>query len=153
MALRAIVSKKEEILRKTCKPVTDFNEKLWELLDDMKETLKAANGLGLAAPQVGIIRRAFLMVTEDGVLEAINPELSDAEGTQRDVEGCLSCPEEWGYVTRPMSCKLKAQDRNGNWYEKDLTAMECRCACHENDHLNGILFLDKMDQRVTFDKK
>ena len=152
MALRAIVSKNEEILHKKCKPVIDFNEKLWTLLDDMKETLEAANGLGLAGPQVGIIRRLFIMVTDDGIVEAINPEVSDTEGTQRDVEGCLSCPDEWGYVTRPLICTLKAQDRNGKPFEMRLTGIDCRCACHETDHLNGLLFLDKVDEMVTFEK-
>ncbi len=152
MALRAIVNKSEEILRKKCKPVTEFNEKLWTLLDDMKETLYKANGLGLAAPQVGMLRRVFVMDTGEGFIEAINPEISETSGSQRDPEGCLSCPGEYGYVTRPLNCKLKAQDRNGNWFEKDLTAMGCRCACHETDHLDGVLFLDKVEEMVDMDE-
>lgn len=152
MALRAIVSKNEEVLRKKCKTVEVFDKKLWVLLDDMAETLKAANGFGLAAPQVGILRRIFIMDVGDGLVEAINPTISDTSGSQRDVEGCLSCPNEWGYVTRPMNCKLKAQNRNGEWFEMNLTAMACRCACHETDHLNGRLFLDIVEEMVEVEE-
>jgi peptide deformylase len=152
MALRAILSKNEDILRKKCKKVEVFDQKLWTLLDDMAETMRAANGLGLAAPQVGILRRVFVMDTGDGLIEAINPIITDTSGSQRDVEGCLSCPEEWGYVTRPMNCKLKAQDRNGNWFEKDLTGMACRCACHESDHLDGKLFIDIVEEMVKIEE-
>jgi peptide deformylase len=152
MALRAILSKNEDILRKKCKKVEVFDQKLWTLLDDMAETMRAANGLGLAAPQVGILRRVFVMDTGDGLIEAINPIITDTSGSQRDVEGCLSCPEEWGYVTRPMNCKLKAQDRNGNWFEKDLTGMGCRCACHESDHLDGKLFIDIVEEMVKIEE-
>lgn len=152
MALRAIVSKSEDVLRKKCKTVEVFDQKLWTLLDDMSETMKAANGLGLAAPQVGFLKRLFIMDVGDGLVEAINPTISNTSGSQRDVEGCLSCPNEWGYVTRPMNCKLKAQDRNGNWFEMDLTAMACRCACHETDHLDGKLFLDIVEEMVEIEE-
>ena len=152
MALRAIVSKSEDVLRKKCKTVEVFDQKLWTLLDDMSETMKAANGLGLAAPQVGFLKRLFIMDVGDGLVEAINPIISNTSGSQRDVEGCLSCPNEWGYVTRPMNCKLKAQDRNGNWFEMDLTAMACRCACHETDHLDGRLFLDIVEEMVEIEE-
>lgn len=153
MALRAIISKKEDTLRKKCKPVEVFDKKLWTLLDDMAETLYASHGYGLAAPQVGIIRRIFVMDVGDGLIEAINPVVLKTSGEQRDVEGCLSCPGEWGYVTRPLNCTLKAQDRNGNWFEKELTEMGCRCTCHENDHLDGKLFLDIVEEMVEIDEK
>lgn len=153
MALRAIVNKKEPVMRKKCKPVTEFNEKLWILLDDMKETMYQANGLGLAGPQVGMLRRVFVMDIGEGVIEAINPEILNTSGKQRDAEGCLSCPGEYGYVTRPLNCTLKAQDRNGNWFEKDLTELACRCACHEADHLDGKLFLDIVEEMVDVEDK
>ncbi len=152
MALRAIVSKNEDVLRKKCKTVEVFDQKLWTLLDDMAETLKAANGVGLAAPQVGFLRRVFIMDVGDGVVEAINPTISNTSGSQRDIEGCLSCPNEWGYVTRPMNCHLKAQNRNGEWFEMDLTEMGCRCACHETDHLEGRLFLDIVEEMVEIEE-
>lgn len=152
MALRAIVNKTQPVLRKKCKPVTEFNEKLWTLLDDMAETMYQADGLGLAAPQVGILRRCVIMDTGDGKIEAINPVILNTSGSQRDPEGCLSCPGEYGYVTRPLKCTLKAQDRNGNWFEKELTELACRCACHEADHLEGILFLDKVEEMVDIEE-
>lgn len=148
MALRAIVSKNEEILHKKCKPVTSFDEKLWTLLDDMADTMYEANGLGLAGPQVGFLRRIFIMDTGEGLIEAVNPEITNTSGSQRDPEGCLSCPGEYGYVTRPLNCTLKAQDRNGKWFEKDLSQLACRCACHETDHLNGIIFLDIVEEML-----
>ncbi len=140
MALRKIVTKEDPILSKVCRPVEKFDEKLAQLLDDMKETLYAANGCGLAAPQVGILRRIAVIDVGEGYIELINPEITKTKGKQRDVEGCLSFPKEFGYVTRPMSCHLKAQDRNGNFYEMDLKGLFCRCACHETDHLDGLLF-------------
>ncbi len=140
MALRKIVTKEDPILSKVCRPVEKFDEKLAQLLDDMKETLYSVKGYGLAAPQVGILRRIAVIDVGEGYIELINPEITKTKGKQRDVEGCLSCPEEFGYVTRPMSCHLKAQDRNGNFYEMDLKGLFCRCACHETDHLDGLLF-------------
>ncbi len=135
MAIRNIVKKGDDILRKKCKPVEEFNEKLWELLDDMKETLEDANGAGLAAPQVGILRRlAIIHVEGEGYIEVINPKILKKSGKKRDVEGCLSCPGQWGYVTRPTKCIVKAQDRNGNWFEKTFVDMGARCSCHEIDH-------------------
>ena len=148
MALRAIVNKSEDTLRKKCKPVEAFDKKLWTLLDDMAETMYAANGLGLAAPQVGILRRVAVIDVGEGLIELINPEIINTSGEQRDVEGCLSCPDEYGFVTRPMDCTIKAQDRNGNWYEKDVSGLFCRCACHETDHLDGQLFLDIVEEMI-----
>ena len=137
MAIRKILTKEDEILNTVCKPVEKFDEKLWQLLDDMAETLYKVHGLGLAAPQIGVLRRVAVIDVGDGLIELVNPVITNTSGEQRGIEGCLSCPEEWGYVTRPMNCTLKAQDRNGNFYEIDLTELACRCACHEVDHLDG----------------
>ncbi len=151
MAIRKIVTKEENILHVVCKPVEVFDEKLAQLLDDMHETLEKAQGLGLAAPQVGIRRRVALVDTGEEVLEFINPVILKKSGKQRDVEGCLSCPDEWGYVVRPNKCKVRAQNRNGEFYEVTLTELACRCACHEIDHLDGHLFLELVDEFVTYD--
>ncbi len=149
MAIRKIVTKEDSVLHSVCRPVEKFDEKLAQLLDDMHETLEKAQGLGLAAPQVGIRRRVALVGTDDGVLEFINPVILKKSGKQRDVEGCLSCPDEWGYVVRPNKCKVRYQDRNGEFHEVSLTGLDCRCACHEIDHLDGHLFLEKVDEFVT----
>ena len=154
MAIRNIVKKGDEILNKNCKPVTEFNEKLWALLDDMHETLRDSNGAGLAAPQVGIIRRIALILIEDGepYLELINPVIIKKTGRQREIEGCLSCPNVFGYVKRPKKCVVKAQDRNGNFFEVSLSDLSCRAACHEIDHLNGHLFTELVDEYVDPDE-
>ncbi|MBP1572425.1 MAG: peptide deformylase [Oscillospiraceae bacterium] len=148
MAKRVIFNKSEAILHKVCRPVEAFDEKLAKLLDDMHETLVAANGVGLAAPQVGFLRRLCIIDAGEGYYELINPEILETSGTQRDVEGCLSCPNEWGYVTRPMKVKFKAQDRNGNWYEKETEGLFARAVCHECDHLDGRLFVDLIEEYV-----
>jgi len=153
MAFRKIVTKEDSVLRKICKPVEVFDKKLWTILDDMAETMYEANGLGLAAPQVGILRRFAIIDVGEELIELINPVIIKIDGEQRDVEGCLSCPTEYGYVTRPMNCTVKAQDRNGEWYEKDLTGLFCRCACHETDHLDGKLFLDIVEEMVEVDEE
>lgn len=140
MAIRNIVTEGDPVLAKVCKPVTEFNEKLWSLLDDMAETMRKADGVGLAAPQVGVLRRLFVMDVGDGLIEAINPEIIDAKGKQEETEGCLSCPGEYGVTTRPRTVKLKAQDRNGKWFIIKADDLKARCICHENDHLDGILF-------------
>ena len=146
MALRNILTDKDEVLHKVCRPVEKFDEKLAILLDDMHETLDKAQGLGLAGPQVGICRRVFIMHLEEGSFECINPEVSQREGSQRVQEGCLSCPNVWGYVTRPNSVHLKAQDRNGNWFERDFTGLGTQCVCHENDHLDGHVFTEIVEE-------
>lgn len=153
MAIRNIVTKEDEVLHKPCRPVEVFDAKLGQLVDDMFETLAKAQGLGLAAPQIGILRRIFVMDVGDGPVEAINPVILKPSGKQRDLEGCLSCPNEWGYVVRPLKCKLKAQDRTGKEYTLDLREMGCRCACHETDHLNGELFLRLVDEFVQLEEK
>lgn len=140
MAIRNIVTEGDPVLAKVCKPVTEFNEKLWALLDDMAETMRKADGVGLAAPQVGVLRRIFVMDVGDGLVEAINPEIIDAKGKQEGTEGCLSCPGEYGVTERPRTVKLKAQDRNGKWFIIKAEDLKARCICHENDHLDGILF-------------
>lgn len=154
MAIRNIVKKGDEILNKNCKPVTEFNEKLWALLDDMHETLRDSNGAGLAAPQVGIIRRIALILIEDGepYLELINPVIIKKSGRQRGIEGCLSCPNVFGYVKRPKKCVVKAQNRNGEFFEVSLSDLSCRAACHEIDHLNGHLFTELVDEYVDPDE-
>lgn len=154
MAIRNIVKKGDEILNKNCKPVTEFNEKLWALLDDMHETLRDSNGAGLAAPQVGIIRRIALILIEDGepYLELINPVIIKKSGRQRGIEGCLSCPNVFGYVKRPKKCVVKAQNRNGEFFEVSLSDFSCRAACHEIDHLNGHLFTELVDEYVDPDE-
>ena len=144
MALRNIVTDPDEILRKTSRPITNFNERLWTLLDDMKETMYQANGVGLAAVQVGVLRRVVVIDvgTEDGCVELINPEITAKEGEQDGTEGCLSFPGITGSVTRPMTVTFRAQDRNGEWFEKTVTELFARCVCHELDHLDGHVFLD-----------
>ncbi len=146
MALRKILTDKDESLHKVCKPVEKFDQKLAVLLDDMHETLDKAQGVGLAAPQIGLCRRIFIMHLDEGKFECINPEIISKEGKQRVQEGCLSCPNVWGYVTRPMKCRLKAQDRNGNWFETDFEALGAQCANHENDHLDGHVFTEIVEE-------
>ncbi len=152
MALRNIVQKGDECLKKHCRPVTDFNSRLHSLLDDMSETLIQSQGVGLAAPQVGILRRAVLVLetnVEEGedeyIIELINPEIVLAEGEQEGPEGCLSVPGVYGYVKRPDHVIVKAQDRNGNWFEAEGFDLTARAFCHEIDHLDGKLFLDVAD--------
>jgi len=140
MALRTILKEGEEILTKKSRPVTNFDERLYTLLDDMAETMRNADGVGLAAPQVGILRRVVTVDVGDGLLELINPEIISEKGEQEAVEGCLSFPGEYGYTKRPASVKIKAQDRYGKtktYKGEDLLA---RAFCHEIDHLDGILF-------------
>ncbi len=146
MALRKILNDRDEMLHKVCKPVEKFDEKLAILLDDMHETLDKAQGLGLAAPQVGLCRRIFIMHLDEGNVEAINPQIISSTGKQRVAEGCLSCPNIWGYVTRPMKVTLKAQDRFGNWFEQEFTELGAQCVSHENDHLDGHVFTEKVEE-------
>lgn len=150
MAIRNIVKEGDAVLQKKCRPVEKFDEKLAQMLDDMTDTLRKAGGVGLAAPQVGILRRAFIMILEeDGdVIEAVNPEIVKTSGKVRDVEGCLSVPNQWGYVTRPKTVVLRAYNRKGEQYELKLKDLGARCACHENDHLDGHLFLEKVEEFV-----
>ena len=148
--LRTIITEGDPVLNKVCHPVTKFDEKLWALLDDMRETLAESNGVGLAAPQVGILRRVVLVINgQNEVLELINPTIIKAEGEQEGLEGCLSVPGKWGNVKRPMVVRVRAQDRNGNWFEAEDEELTARCFCHELDHLDGHLFVEHTDRLYT----
>lgn len=149
MALRNIVKMDDPVLRKKCKPVEKFDDKLSRLIDDMMETLSKAQGVGLAAPQVGFLKRIFVMDLGEGMIECVNPVIVKKSGKQRVVEGCLSCPDIWGYVTRPDKCRLKAQNRYGEYFELTLRELGAQCACHEYDHLDGKLFVDMIEERVN----
>ena len=142
MGLRKILTDKDPALHKVCRPVEKFDGKLHKLLDDMKETLAEANGVGLAAPQVGILRRVVVVDTGEEMLELVNPELLETSGEQEGAEGCLSVPGKYGLVKRPMVAKVRAQDRDGNWFEVEGEELIARCFCHELDHLDGILYRD-----------
>lgn len=153
MALRTILTDGDPALHKVCRPVTQFDSKLHDLLDDLKETLAHANGAGLAAPQVGILRRAVIVVdADDQMLELVNPEIIGREGEQEGFEGCLSVPGRWGVVKRPMKAKVRAQDRNGNFFEVEGEEIVARCFCHEIDHLDGHLFTELSDRLYTNDE-
>ena len=149
MALRKILTDAEPALHKVCKPVTSFDKKLHTLLDDMRETLIDSNGVGLAAPQVGILRRVVLVDTGEEIIELINPELVETSGEQEGAEGCLSVPGKYGWVKRPYYATVRAQDRDGNWYEAEGEELIARCFCHELDHLDGILYTQVMDRFLT----
>ena len=150
MALRKIMTEKDPALHKVCRPVTEFNDRLHRLLDDMTETLRQANGGGRAAPQVGILRRAVVVETgEENMLELVNPRILEQSGEQDGAEGCLSVPGKWGMVKRPNYVKLQAQDRFGNWFEVEAEALIARCFCHELDHLDGHLYTEKVSRFLT----
>jgi peptide deformylase len=149
MALRNILTDKEPALHKVCKPVVNFDRKLHTLLDDMKDTLLEANGVGLAAPQVGILRRVVIVDLGDEILELINPEIIETDGEQEGAEGCLSVPGKYGLVKRPYYAKVRAQDRYGDWFEAEGEELIGRCFCHELDHLDGILYTQVMERYLT----
>ena len=149
MALRKILTDAESALHKTCKPVENFDKKLHTLLDDMRDTLIESGGVGLAAPQVGILRRVVLVDTGEEILELINPTLVETDGMQEGPEGCLSVPGKYGLVKRPYFAKVRAQDRNGNWYEAEGEELIARCFCHELDHLDGIIYTEIMERYLT----
>lgn len=153
MALRNIVKFGEDILRKKCREVTAFDDKLWVLLDDMYETLKNAEGVGLAAPQVGILRRVVVIDVGEGPIELINPVITSMRGKQREVEGCLSAPGQWGYVVRPAKVKVTAVNRYGKEFKVEGTELLARALCHEIDHLNGVVFTDLADEMVDPEEK
>ena len=149
MGLRKILTDAEPALHKTCKPVTAFNGRLHALLDDMRETLIESGGVGLAAPQVGILRRVVLVDTGEEILELINPTMVATDGEQEGPEGCLSVPGKYGLVKRPYYAKVRAQDREGNWYEAEGEELIARCFCHELDHLDGIIYTEVMERFLT----
>jgi peptide deformylase len=156
LALRKIFVNGDLSLKKTCRPVEMFNERLWTLLDDMQETVSEQDGVGIAAPQVGVLRRACITsIWEEGVdetetpptfVELVNPVVTFVDGEQYDIEGCLSVPDVWGYVRRPNECVIEAVDRNGQPFVLELKGMAARCALHEVDHLDGIMFVEKVEE-------
>ncbi|MBR3640611.1 MAG: peptide deformylase [Oscillibacter sp.] len=151
MALRRIVEVGEDCLTKKCRAVTDFGARLHTLLDDMAETLADANGAGLAAPQVGVLRRVCLVLDEESgeYIELINPSILSVDGEQSGVEGCLSVPGKWGIVTRPATVRVRAQDRDGNPFEIEGEGLTARAMCHEIDHLDGHLFTEHVEHFLT----
>ena len=148
MALREIVVGDCDILRKKCRVVTDFDERLWLLLDDMKETMYHADGVGLAAPQVGVLKRVVVIDVGDGLIELINPEIIAAKGKQEGPEGCLSFPNESGIVERPNKVTVKAQDRYGKEFTVTGRELLARAFCHETDHLEGVVFKDLAKEMI-----
>ena len=149
MGLRKILTDAEPALHKVCKPVINFDGRLHSLLEDMKETLIDSGGVGLAAPQVGILRRVVLVDIGDEILELVNPTLVSTDGEQEGPEGCLSIPGKYGLVKRPYYAKVRAQDREGNWYEAEGEELIARCFCHELDHLDGIVYTEVMERFLT----
>ena len=149
MGIRKIMTVKEPCLHKVCRPVEKFDGKLHKLLDDMAETLKEANGVGLAAPQVGILRRVVIVDVGDEIVELVNPTLVETDGEQIGAEGCLSVPGKYGLVKRPYYAKVKAQDRYGEWFEAEGEEIIARCFCHELDHLDGIVYTEVMERFLT----
>ena len=150
MALRKIVLQGDECLTKVCRPVTDFNSRLHTLLDDMTDTLLDSGGVGLVAPQVGILRRVCVVLNEDDeVIELVNPEIIFTDGEQTGLEGCLSVPGKYGVVTRPEVVRVRAQDRNGDFFEVEDSDLTARCFCHEIEHLDGHLFIEHTDHLMT----
>ncbi|GHU59478.1 peptide deformylase [Clostridia bacterium] len=149
MALRNLLGSDDERLRKASRVVEKFDGRLHTLLDDMRETLGKADGAGIAAPQIGVLRRVVVIDLEDETpLEMVNPVITEKSGTQREIEGCLSLPDLWGYVVRPNYVKIEAQDRFGNKFVKEGTDELATAFCHEIDHLNGVLFADLADEIV-----
>ena len=160
MALRKILTSEEQSLYKKSREVTKFDARLHQLLDDMTETLAESGGVGLAAPQVGILRRAVIVLEtnvdegeEEYFIELINPEIIETEGEQTGAEGCLSVSGEYGVVTRPEYVKVRAQDRDGEFFEVEGEGLTARCFCHEIDHLEGILFTSKCERMLTDEEK
>jgi peptide deformylase len=149
MGIRKILTDREPALHKTCKPVVNFDAKLHKLLDDMHETLEDSGGVGLAAPQVGILRRVVLVDNGEEILELVNPTLLETDGDQEGPEGCLSVEGRYGLVKRPYYAKVRAQDRYGNWFEAEGEELTARCFCHELDHLDGILYTQVMERFLT----
>ncbi len=151
MAIRNIVQDGDPILKKKSRLVEKFDDRLHQLLDDMKDTLEQANGAGLAAVQVGVLRQVCIIAVgeDEPVIELVNPEILEEEGCQNGAEGCLSFPGKFGLVKRPMKVKVKAQDRNGNWFEQEAEGFKARAFCHEIDHLHGITYDTKVSRMLT----
>ena len=149
MALRNILTEGNPTLNKVCRAVTSFDERLATLIDDMKETVRHANGVGLAAPQVGVLRRIVVVDLGEEIIELVNPRILEQSGEQDGLEGCLSVPERFGMVKRPNYVKVEAQDRHGDWYEYEGEALIARCFCHELEHLDGHLYTEKAYKMLT----
>lgn len=152
MAIRNIRTEEDPILRKKSRVVENFDDRLFELLDDMAETMYSADGVGLAAVQVGVLRRVVVIDIGEGLMELINPEIVEVDGIQCDVEGCLSLPGKQAYTMRPMTVKVKAQNRDGNWCMYKGGGLKAKAFCHEIDHLDGILYVDKIAKQEEIDK-
>lgn len=154
MALRTIVVEGEPCLEKVCRTINDFNSRLHQMLDDMLDTVVDANGAGLAAPQVGVMRRACLVIDEETneFIEMLNPEIIHQEGEQEGLEGCLSVPGKYGLVKRPMVVRVRAQDRFGNWFEMEAEGLTARAICHETEHLDGTLFVKHVEHFMSEDE-
>lgn len=150
MALRKIRIQGDSVLTKVCRPVEKMTPRIKTLIEDMLDTMYDADGVGLAAPQVGVLRRVVVVDTgEDGILELINPEIIDQSGSQTGLEGCLSVPGKYGIVTRPNVVTVRAQDRDGNWFEVEGEALIARCFCHELAHLDGQLYTEVAERMLT----
>lgn len=149
MAKRNMRFEGDEVLRKTSKTVDSFDKRLHQLLDDMADTLEKYNGVGLAAVQVGILKRVFIIDVGEGITEFINPQILESSGEQVGPEGCLSFPGEYGIVSRPNHVRVKAQDRVGKWFEVECDELYARAVFHENDHLDGIVFKDHAQRMLT----
>ncbi|MEE1161268.1 MAG: peptide deformylase [Acutalibacteraceae bacterium] len=148
MAIRNIVKLGDDVLRKVCRTQMTFDEKLATTLDDMAETMYKAEGVGLAAPQIGILRRYCVVDVGDGIIELVNPVIESMSGEQTGEEGCLSIPNRYESVTRPMTVTVRAQDRKGNSFTITAEGFKARALCHEIDHLDGILYIDKSDKKI-----
>lgn len=153
MAIRNIVKIGDDVLRKVCRTQLVFDEKLAETLDDMAETMHKAEGVGLAAPQIGILRRFCIIDVGDGLLELVNPVIDERSGSQTAQEGCLSIPDRYGEVERPMTVSFHAQDRNGKAFKMTVEGFKARAVCHEIDHLDGILYIDRASKNPIKRKK
>ena len=152
MAKLKIVQFGDDTLRKVCRPVEEITPRIKTLLDDMIDTMRAAEGCGLAAVQVGILKRVVVIDVGDGLMELINPEIIEKEGVQCGAEGCLSLPGKQGTTIRPMTVKVKAQNRNGNWCVYKGTELKAKAFCHEIDHLDGVLYIDKLASKDEIEK-
>ncbi len=148
MAIRNIVKLGDDVLRKVCRTQMTFDDKLATTLDDMAETMYKAEGVGLAAPQIGILRRYCVVDVGDGIIELVNPVIESMSGEQTGEEGCLSIPNRYESVTRPMTVTVRAQDRRGNSFTITAEGFKARALCHEIDHLDGILYIDKTDKKI-----
>lgn len=149
MAIRNIIRVGDETLRKHSREVTVFDKRLRQLLDDLGQTLREADGVGLAAPQVGVLKRAVVVIDDGEIIEMVNPQIVHTEGEQQDVEGCLSIPGKYGITRRPEKVTVRAQDRSGDFFERTGTGLIARAFCHETDHLDGVLFTDHVIRMLS----